>query len=145
MALKATQTALTQSVLFPVTGGFSVIETGGKQYVVSDSTELRIEKIEAEAGTTITFDKVLLIVDDAGAVTVGTPYITGASISATVEAQGKGKKLRVIHFKSKSNRHKTYGHRQPFTAVTISTDNTEGKTAKPAVKKVAKKAVAKKA
>jgi large subunit ribosomal protein L21 len=101
------------------TGAFAVIETGGKQYIVSEKMNLYIEKLESAEGETVDFDKVLLMVDESGTVTIGTPYIVGASISASVEKQGKGKKLRVIHFKSKSNRHKTYGHRQPFTAVKI--------------------------
>ncbi len=100
---------------------FSVIETGGKQYIVTAGQPLRIEKLPQAEGETITFDKVLLTVDESGAITIGTPYIDGATVTAQVETQGRYKKIRVIHFKSKSNRHKTYGHRQPFTAVKIAT------------------------
>ncbi len=133
--IKATQVALTQNVIIPTSGAFTVIETGGKQYVVSETTNLRIEKLEQAVGETVVFDKVLLTVDDAGTVTVGTPYIAGASVTATVEAQAQGKKLRVIHFKSKSNRHKTYGHRQPFTAVTATLGTAPVAKKSPAKKK----------
>lgn len=99
---------------------FSVIETGGKQYIIKDGDTLRIEKLDIPEGGTVTFEKVLLMVDEKGAITFGNPYIDGATITAGIQKQGRYKKIRVIHFKSKSNRHKTYGHRQPFTTVKIS-------------------------
>ncbi len=98
---------------------FSVIETGGKQYIVADGVVLRIEKVEAQEGEEVVFDKVLMTVDSKGAVSIGNPYLEGVTVKAVVELQGRSKKIRVTHFKSKSNRHKTYGHRQPFTKVTI--------------------------
>jgi len=116
MATKATKTTTTEA---ETPKAFSVIETGGKQYIVTDGSALRIEKLVAEEGEVVTFDKVLLTVDAAGKITIGTPYIDGVTVTASVEKQGRYKKIRVIHFKSKSNRHKTYGHRQPFTAVKI--------------------------
>jgi large subunit ribosomal protein L21 len=102
-----------------VPAAFSVIETGGKQYIVTDGTAIRIEKLPEAEGDTVTFDKVLLTSDGKGGVVIGNPYIAGATVTASVERQGRYKKIRVIHFKSKSNRHKTYGHRQPFTAIKV--------------------------
>ena len=109
----------TKTTAIEPTKTYAVIETGGKQYLIYPGLELKIEKLEVEVGGTVTFDKVLLTVDEQGNPVIGQPYITGVSITADVADQGKGKKIRVIHFKSKSNRHKTYGHRQPFTKIAI--------------------------
>lgn len=99
---------------------FLVVKSGGKQYIVTDGTVLRIEKLNAQEGETVVFDEILMAVDDKGTVTIGTPFIEGMTVKAVVEGQGRAKKVRVVHFKSKSNRHKTYGHRQPFTKVKFS-------------------------
>ncbi len=76
---------------------------------------------DAEVGSTITLDKVLLIGDKA--VKVGNPYVKGASVNAKVEKQGKGKKIRVFKYKAKANEHKTIGHRQPYTCLVIEAIN----------------------
>ncbi|MEX0652267.1 MAG: 50S ribosomal protein L21 [Candidatus Paceibacterota bacterium] len=107
------------------TGEFAVIETGGKQYVVSVGDVLTIEKLpkddkgEYTAGEKIVFDKVLLVDNGKDTTTVGTPYIEGAKVIASFEEAGKGKKVDVIRFKSKSRYFKKYGHRQPFNKVKI--------------------------
>ena len=97
---------------------FAVIETGGKQYKVQEGDILFIEKVDAEAESTIKFDKVLAISDDAG-FKVGAPLIDGASVDAKVIKQGKGKKIYVLKYKPKKNEKKKMGHRQLYTKVEI--------------------------
>ncbi len=96
---------------------YAIIETGGKQVRVEVGSKIYVEKLEAEVGSTITIDKVLLIGDKS--VKVGTPYIEGASVTAKVEKQGLNRKIRVFKYKSKANEHKTIGHRQPYTCLVI--------------------------
>ncbi len=96
---------------------YAIIETGGKQVRVEVGSKVYVEKLEAEVGSTITFDKVLLVGDKT--VKVGTPYVDGAKVTAKIEKQGLGKKIRVFKYKSKSNEHKTIGHRQPYTCLVI--------------------------
>ena len=96
---------------------YAIIETGGKQIRVEVGSKIYVEKLEAEVGSTITIDKVLLIGDKS--VKVGTPYIEGASVTAKVEKQGLNRKIRVFKYKSKANEHKTIGHRQPYTCLVI--------------------------
>lgn len=97
---------------------FAVIETGGKQYLVSDDKSIVTEKLPIAAGEKVVFDKVVLM-DDGSTTTLGTPYIAGAKIEATVDAQGRGRKVTVIKYKAKSRYYKKRGHRQPFSRVTI--------------------------
>ncbi|MBI5221921.1 MAG: 50S ribosomal protein L21 [Candidatus Magasanikbacteria bacterium] len=100
---------------------FSVIETGGKQYLVKSGEILRVEKLNVEAGKEIAFDKVLLTANEDGSdVKIGTPYLSGVVVNATVLAQGRAKKIRVEKFKRKVRYHKVHGHRQCFTRVKIS-------------------------
>lgn len=101
---------------------FAIIETGGKQYRVSEGDEIFIEKLEAEAGQAITFDKVLAVMDDDSSV-FGAPVVEGATVSATVVKNGKGKKIRVYKMKPKKGYQRTQGHRQPYTKVTIGAIN----------------------
>ena len=96
---------------------YAIIETGGKQVRVEVGSRIYVEKLEAEVGSTITIDKVLLVGDKS--VKVGTPYVEGASVTAKVEKQGLNKKIRVFKYKSKANEHKTIGHRQPYTCLVI--------------------------
>ncbi|MCE9644170.1 50S ribosomal protein L21 [Candidatus Parcubacteria bacterium] len=99
---------------------FAVIFTGGKQYKVSEGDEIAIEKLsdEAKAGDAIVFDKVL-VVDNGQDTTLGTPYISGAKVTATVLQAGRAKKVEVVKYKAKSRYYKNRGHRQPFTKVKI--------------------------
>jgi large subunit ribosomal protein L21 len=98
---------------------FAVILTGGKQYPVSVGQIISVEKLgdDLTPGSTITFDSVLLTV--AGSqITVGTPTVP-TKVTAEFIENGKEDKIRVTRFKSKSNRHRTYGHRQPYSKVKI--------------------------
>ena len=93
---------------------FAIIETGGKQYRVTEGEELFVEKLNAEAEGEIVFDKVLMVNEK-----IGTPYVEGAVVKASVVKHGKAKKIIVYKYKSKKNYHKKQGHRQPFTTVKI--------------------------
>ena len=96
----------------------AVIETGGKQYYVSEGTVLYIEKLDAEVGKEVTFDEVLM------ADTVfGNPTVKGASVVGIVEKQGRQKKITVFKYKPKKKYRKKQGHRQPYTKVTIKSIN----------------------
>ena len=96
----------------------AIIVTGGKQYKVAEGDVLFIEKLEAEAGETITFDQVLAIVDGETA-TFGAPVVEGATVTATVVKNGKGKKVRIFKYNPKKGYRKRQGHRQPYTKVQI--------------------------
>ena len=97
---------------------YAIIETGGKQYRVTEGDVLSIEKIEAAEGQTVDFDRVLTVVKD-GEVVIGKPLIANAKVTAEVVAHGKGKKILVFKYKAKSNYRRRQGHRQPFTKVRI--------------------------
>ena len=99
---------------------YAIIETGGKQYRVTEGDTLYIEKLSAEAEQDITFDKVLAVMDENGSV-FGAPVIAGATVSAKVLKNGKGKKIRVYKMKPKKGYQRTQGHRQPYTKVQIGT------------------------
>ncbi len=101
---------------------YAMIETGGKQYKVEEGTELYIEKLDAEEGETVTFDRVLFVNKD-GQVQVGTPFVEGANVTAKVEQHGKGKKIRIFKYKPKKNYRRRQGHRQPFTKVVVQAIN----------------------
>ncbi len=102
----------------------AIIETGGKQYLVTQDSVLNVEKIPASARTsagkdgTIIFDKVLLV-DDGKETKVGAPYVAGASVSAELIEEGRAQKVTVIRYRQKSRYFKKRGHRQPFTKVRI--------------------------
>ena len=96
---------------------FAVIETGGKQYKVSEGDVIYVEKLNVEDGAEYTFDKVLAI--SADSLTLGAPYVEGATVSATVVKSGRGKKIYVLKYKSKKNEKKKIGHRQDYTKVQI--------------------------
>ena len=95
---------------------YAIIATGGKQYKVSEGDTIRVEKLGAEAGDTVTFDDVLAIGGDK--LIVGDD-VKSASVSATVVENGKGKKVIVYRYKRKSGYHKKNGHRQAYTKVKI--------------------------
>jgi large subunit ribosomal protein L21 len=98
---------------------FAIIETGGKQYKVAQGDVLTIEKLkEYKSGDTVVFDKVLLI-DDGAKTQVGTPYIEGATVTVDLMEEGKGKKLFIQKYKSKSRYKRRLGHRQPFSKISI--------------------------
>jgi len=99
---------------------YAVIETGGKQYLIKSGDTLKVEKLPIEAGKEVKFDKVLLLAKADGTdVQVGRPYLDGVSVTATVEAQGRARKLRVVKFKRKVRYKRVRGHRQSFTKVKV--------------------------
>ena len=100
------------------TSMFAIIETGGKQYKVSEGDLLFVEKLGAEEGSTVTLDKVLAISDNSGFRT-GNPYIEGVTVTANVVKNGRGKKLHILRYKPKKNQKRKLGHRQPYTKLQI--------------------------
>ena len=100
---------------------YAIIETGGKQYKVEQGDVVFVEKLGVEEGETVTFDKVLVVGGDD--VKVGTPYVDGASVEASVVKNGKDTKIIVYKYKSKKGYHKKQGHRQPYTKVEIKAIN----------------------
>lgn len=98
---------------------YAIIETGGKQYKVEKDQILHVENLNIEEGGEVVFDKVLLVSGDDGAITVGKPYVKGATVKASVLKNGKSKKIIVFKYKAKKNQRKKKGHRQPFTRVEI--------------------------
>ncbi len=96
---------------------YAIIATGGKQYKVSEGDVIKVEKLGAAAGETVTFDQVLLV--NNGEVVVGNPTVANANVSATVVKEGKGKKVIVYKYKRKTGYHKKNGHRQAYTEVKI--------------------------
>lgn len=101
---------------------YAIIVTGGKQYKVEAGEAVFIEKLDVEAGDEVTFDKVAAVAKDDGIV-VGAPYVEGATVTAKVEKNGKGKKVTVFTYKSKKNEKRKKGHRQPYTKVEITAIN----------------------
>lgn len=96
---------------------YAIIETGGKQVKVVEGQEIYVEKVNAEADGTITFDKIVFVGGDQ--VQVGTPYVKGATVTAKVEKQGRQKKITIYKFKPKKNYSRKQGHRQPYTKLVI--------------------------
>jgi len=101
---------------------YAIIETGGKQYRVSEGDVIFIEKLEVVDNDTITFDKVIAVSNDDG-MKVGSPLVAGAEVKATVLKNGKGKKITVFTYKPKKGYSRKLGHRQPYTKVRIETIN----------------------
>ena len=97
---------------------YAIIETGGKQYRVSEGEVIFIEKLEALEEEAVQFDRVLTVVKD-GDVVVGKPLVIGATVTGKVVSHGKGKKIFIFKYKAKSNYRKRQGHRQPYTKVLI--------------------------
>ena len=97
---------------------YAIIETGGKQYKVEVGTSLFVEKLNAEVDTTVELNEVLAVETEDG-IKVGTPVVEGAKVVAKVEKQGKEKKVVTFKYKPKKHAHTKYGHRQPYTKVTI--------------------------
>ncbi|MFV0425106.1 MAG: 50S ribosomal protein L21 [Bacilli bacterium] len=93
---------------------FAIIQTGGKQYKVSEGDTIYIEKLEVEAGKKVTFDEVLMAGDK-----IGQPLVDGAVVEGVVEKHGKGKKIIVFKHKAKKGYKRKQGHRQPYTKVEI--------------------------
>jgi large subunit ribosomal protein L21 len=98
---------------------YAVIETGGKQYQVREGDEVFIEKLDIDTDAAVTFDKVIVVGKDDG-ITVGKPYVDGATVAAVVVKNGKAKKINIFTYKSKEgSTYRRQGHRQPYTKVRI--------------------------
>jgi large subunit ribosomal protein L21 len=97
---------------------YAVIATGGKQYRVEKNTLLKVEKLDAAAGSTVSFDEVLLVADGAD-IKVGKPTVAGAKVSATVESHGQGEKKVIVKFRRRKHYKRAGNHRQQFTLVKI--------------------------
>lgn len=96
---------------------YAIIETGGKQYKVTEGDVIKVEKLDGNTGDKVTLDKVLLVSNDS--IVSGTPYIDGAVVNSTIISQGRDKKIIVYKFKRKIGYHKKNGHRQYFTKLKI--------------------------
>lgn len=96
---------------------FAIIETGGKQYKVTEGQILEVEKLDRVVGEKIEFDVLLLSKEDS--VITGTPKVSGSKVTAEIVEHGKGNKIVVFKYKPKKNVHKKQGHRQPYTKIKI--------------------------
>ncbi|WP_172189809.1 50S ribosomal protein L21 [Lentilactobacillus kribbianus] len=100
---------------------YAIIITGGKQYKVSQGDIVYVEKLDANEGDKVTFDQVVMVGGDS--TKIGTPLVDGASVSATVEKQGREKKVTIFRYKPKKGSRSKKGHRQPYTKVVIDSIN----------------------
>lgn len=116
---------------------YAIIESCGKQYKVAEGDVVFFEKLDAEEGKKVTFDKVILVSNDKK-IEVGAPYVKGIKVEGKVVSHGKGKKILVYKYKAKKNYRRTQGHRQPYTKVEIT------KIKMPTEKAEAKETAAKK-
>ena len=98
---------------------YAIIKTGGKQYKVEQGEQLRVEKLNAEVGDTVTFD--VLLCGEGDDVKIGAPVVDGVSVTAKVMEHGKGQKIRVFKYKPKKDYRRSQGHRQPYSLIEIST------------------------
>ncbi len=97
---------------------YAVFTTGGKQYRAATGDVLKVEKLDAEKGATVELDRVLMV-GEGDDVKVGTPYLQGGKVTATVVEHGRGDKVRIIKFKRRKHHLKQMGHRQDFTRIEI--------------------------
>ena len=112
---------------------YAVIESCGKQYKVAEGDVVFFEKLDAEEGKKVAFDKVVLVSDD-GKVQVGNPYVKGVKVEGKVVSHGKAKKIIVFKMKAKKNERSKQGHRQPYTKVEITSIKTAAKKAESTAK-----------
>lgn len=97
---------------------YAVIESGGKQHRVVEGEVLRLEKLDAAAGDSVSFDRVLLV-GEGESVKIGAPYVEGGRVTAQVLGQGRARKITIIKMRRRKNSRKRQGHRQSFTEVRI--------------------------
>jgi large subunit ribosomal protein L21 len=97
---------------------YAVIKTGGKQYRVAQGDVLRVEKLTADVGASIDLDRVLMVADGDN-VSIGTPFIEGGKVTATVRSHGRGDKIKIIKFRRRKHYRKQMGHRQCYTEIEI--------------------------
>ena len=97
---------------------YAIVETGGKQYRVEEGTVLKIEQVPFDEGAAFAIDKVLLVAREEG-VTVGSPFVQGARVQATVISHGKADKVYIFHYRRKKNYRRFRGHRKPFSQIRV--------------------------
>ena len=97
---------------------YAVVSTGGKQYKVAEGDLCRVEKLDAEEGAKVNLDKVLMIADGDN-ITIGTPFVKGGKVTATVKAHGRGEKIEIMKFRRRKHHQKRTGHRQSYTELEI--------------------------
>lgn len=97
---------------------YAVIKSGGKQYRISQGDTLRVEKLAAEAGSSVDIDSVLMVADG-DQVTVGTPYVEGGKVTATVKGHGRSDKILIVKFRRRKHYRRQMGHRQDYTELQI--------------------------
>lgn len=97
---------------------YAVIKSGGKQYKVEQGDKLKVEKLASEEGDNVEISEVLMIADGDN-ITVGTPFVDGAKVTAKVESHGRGPKIKIVKFKRRKHYHKQMGHRQGYTELSI--------------------------
>ena len=102
---------------------FAIVEAGGRQAKVEPGIVLVVDRMEVDQGAEVTFDKVLLVETDDGGIVTGTPFISGATVTGVVEAQSRGKKVRVFKMKRRKHYRKTKGHRTQQTRVRVKSIN----------------------
>lgn len=104
---------------------YAVIKTGGKQYRVEQGQTLKVEKLASDPGAALDIADVLLLADGER-ITVGAPYVVGASVTATVKSHGRGPKIRIVKFRRRKHYRKQMGHRQDYTELEITGINLPG-------------------
>ena len=107
---------------------YAIIESCGKQYKVAEGDVVFFEKLDAEEGKKVTFDKVVLVSEE-GKIQMGNPYVKGIKVEGKVVSHGKAKKIIVFKMKAKKNYRRKQGHRQPYTKVEITGIKTAAKKA----------------
>ena len=122
---------------------YAIIESCGKQYKVAQGDVVFFEKLDAEEGKKVTFDKVVLVSEE-GKIQIGNPYVKGIKVEGKVVSHGKAKKIIVFKMKAKKNYRRKQGHRQPYTKVEITSIKTATKKAETEAKKETTKKAAEK-
>jgi len=97
---------------------YAVIQTGGKQYRVAEGDTVKVEKLGADEGASVELDKVLMVADGED-IKVGTPYVDGGKVTATVKSHGRAKKVKIIKFRRRKHHMKRQGHRQWYTELQV--------------------------
>ncbi len=117
---------------------YAIIKTGGKQYRVQENDVLKVEKLNAAVGETVTFDEVVAVGGDK--LQVGTPFVDGCAVQAEVLEQGKNEKVIIFKYKAKKDYRRKNGHRQPYTLVKVTGIGAATKKVAPAEAKATEKA-----
>ena len=101
---------------------YAVVKTGGKQYRVQSGESVRVEALSAAVGAAVSFDEVLMV-GEGESVRVGTPFVAGAKVNATVVSHGRGEKERIFKLRRRKHYQKTQGHRQNYTEIRVDAIN----------------------